>query len=228
MTSTSTIKKFTIVFGFICSLLALVLIAFGIYVLSSYRVNEVGSLAAYAYICLGVATILVSLLGFVGAARESVCCTITVCTPECLNFITFLLILLICQIAITFLLVKGEQTVASHLSNNLDVAWEEELNSPGAMSLYETWLGCCGRASPHDYIVNDRMPPMTCFKNGDNTKSENLIGTGCRIMFENYWLSLLRAFNVIACVMIGLELLVSVISCCLCTSIRNDHRRSYY
>ncbi|XP_039956421.1 23 kDa integral membrane protein [Bactrocera tryoni] len=220
MTSTSTIKKFTIVFGFICSLLALVLIAFGIYVLSSYRVNEVGSLAAYAYICLGVATILVSLLGFVGAARESVCCTIT--------FITFLLILLICQIAITLLLVKGEQTVASHLSNNLDVAWEEELNSPGAMSLYETWLGCCGRASPHDYIVNDRMPPMTCFKNGDNTKSENLIGTGCRIMFENYWLSLLRAFNIIACVMIGLELLVSVISCCLCTSIRNDHRRSYY
>lgn len=66
-------------------------------------------------------------------------------------------------------------------------------------------LGCCGRASPHDYIVNDRMPPMTCFKNGDNTKSENLIGIGCRIMFENYWLDLLRAFNIIACVMIALE-----------------------
>lgn len=220
MTSTSTIKKFTILFGILCSLLALVLIAFGIYVLSSYRVNEVGALAAYSYIGLGVATIVVFLLGIFGAARESVCCTIT--------FITFLWIVMIGQIAVTFLLLRGEHTAASHLSNNLDVAWEEELNSPGAMSLYENWLGCCGRASPHDYIVNDRMPPMTCFKNGDNTKSENLIGIGCRIMFENYWLDLLRAFNIIACVMIALEFLGSVISCCLCNSIRNDHRRSYY
>ena len=44
------------------------------------------------------------------------------------------------QIAVTFLLVRGEQSTASHVSNNLDVAWEEELNSPGAMSLYETWV----------------------------------------------------------------------------------------
>ena len=57
---------------------ALVLISFGVYVLSSYRVNEVGALAAYSYIGLGVATIVVFLLGFFGAARESVCCTITV------------------------------------------------------------------------------------------------------------------------------------------------------
>lgn len=44
------------------------------------------------------------------------------------------------QIAVTFLLLRGEHTAASHLSNNLDVAWEEELNSPGAMSLYENWV----------------------------------------------------------------------------------------
>lgn len=65
------------------------LIAFGIYVLSSYRVNEVGALAAYSYIGLGVATIVVFLLGIFGAARESVCCTITVSGSECLNLIIF-------------------------------------------------------------------------------------------------------------------------------------------
>ncbi|XP_004533454.1 23 kDa integral membrane protein isoform X1 [Ceratitis capitata] len=220
MTSTSTIKKVSFFIGVICSLLALVLIAFGVYVLASYRVNEVGTMAAYSYIIIGVGTLVVFLLGFFGAARENVCCTV--------GFIVFLWVVIIGQIAITFLLVRSEDTAASHLSNVLDVAWEEELSSPGAMSLYETWLGCCGRASPHDYIVNDRMPPLTCFKNGDNSKSENLIGTGCRIVFENYWLNLLRVFNIIAGVLIALELIGSMISCCLCNSIRNDHRRSRY
>lgn len=220
MTSTSTIKKFTFVFDVICALLALVLIAFGIYLLSSYDVNEIGAMAAYAYIGLGVATVVIFLLGLLGAVRESVCCTVT--------FITLLWIVIIAQIAVAFLLLKGEGTVASHLSNTVDKAWDEELTSPGAMSLYETWFDCCGRASPHDYIVNDRLPPATCFRNNDTTKSENLIANGCRIEFENYWLNLLRIFNIIACVMIGLELIGSVVSCCLCNSIRNDHRRSLY
>ncbi|XP_036330524.1 protein late bloomer isoform X2 [Rhagoletis pomonella] len=177
-------------------------------------------MAAYAYIGLGVATVVIFLLGLLGAVRESVCCTVT--------FITLLWIVIIAQIAVAFLLIKGESTVASHLSNAVDKAWEEELTSPGAMSQYENWFECCGRASPHDYIVNDRLPPSTCFKQNDATKSENLIATGCRIQFENYWLSLLRVFNIIACVMIALELIGSVVSCCLCNSIRNDHRRSFY
>jgi len=44
------------------------------------------------------------------------------------------------QLAVTFLLTKGSNTVSSNLANSLDHAWEEELKSPGAMSLYENWV----------------------------------------------------------------------------------------
>ncbi|XP_037941080.1 23 kDa integral membrane protein-like [Teleopsis dalmanni] len=201
-------------------LLALVLISFGIYILCSYDTNEIGSMTAYAYIGIGVATLVIFLLGCLGAIRENVCCTVT--------FLVFLYVIILAQAAVAFLLIRGENSVASNLANSLDTAWEEELKSPGAMSLYENWFDCCGRASPQDYIVNERLPPATCFKNNDNTKTENLITNGCRIEFENYWIDLLHIFNILAWIMIALEFISSIIACCLCNSIRNDNRRAYF
>lgn len=64
---------------------------------------------------------------------------------------------------------------------------------------------CCGRASPQDYIVAGRLPPPTCFVGHDASLAENLIESGCRIKFEDYWLELLGIFNILACVLIGLE-----------------------
>lgn len=49
--------------------------------------------------------------------------------------------LIIVQLAVLFVLTKGENTAASNLANSLETTWEEELNSPGAMSLYENWVG---------------------------------------------------------------------------------------
>jgi len=53
--------------------------------------------------------------------------------------------------------------------------------------------------------VNERLPPETCFRGKDNTKVENLIDVGCRIEFENYWLRLLGVFNIIAWILIAIE-----------------------
>ncbi|XP_017093373.1 23 kDa integral membrane protein [Drosophila bipectinata] len=220
MASTSCLK--VVVFGLdiICTLLSLVLISFGIYVVVSYDLNAVGSTAAYAYVGLGVSALLIVLWGYLSAWRENVCCTVT--------FIVLLCLVIVAQFAAVVLLFSYEKDVASNLAYPLETTWEEELNSPGAMSLYENWFQCCGRGSPQDYIVNDRLPPDTCFRNHDKTKPENLIHTGCRVEFENYWLKLLYIFNILACVLIGAELLLSVISCCLCNTIRNDARRTYY
>ncbi|KAM7344575.1 tetraspanin 42Ef isoform 2-T2 [Cochliomyia hominivorax] len=201
-------------------LLALVLIGFGLYVILTYDTNEIGSAAAYSYIAIGVSVFVVLLFLTIGAARENVCCTIT--------FIILMLVVILAQVAVTFILTNREETVASNLSNTLDAAWEDELKNPGVMSHYETWLKCCGRASPHDYIVNERMPPDTCFENNDSSIADNLIESGCRIKFVEYWSNLLRAFNIVAWVLISLELLITFISCCLCNSIRNDRRRSYF
>lgn len=220
MTSTSSIKKIIYIFDILCTLLAAVLIGFGIYVLWTYDTNELASTAAYAYIGVGVATFVVFIFLNIGAIRENLCCTIT--------FIVLMIVVILAQIAVAFMLMKGEGEVASNLSNSLDTTWEEEIKSPGAMSIYEDWLDCCGRASPQDYIVNDRLPPQTCFTENNSTIPENLIETGCRVKFENYWLDLLRAFNIIAWILIALEILLSFISCCLCNSIRNDRRRTYY
>lgn len=56
------------------------------------------------------------------------------------------------------------------------------------------------------------MPPDTCFQNNDSSVPENLIETGCRIKFEQYWLTLLRAFNIVAWILIALEVRVVSLS----------------
>ncbi|XP_017129246.1 23 kDa integral membrane protein [Drosophila elegans] len=220
MASTSSVKLIVYALDVLCTLLALVLISFGIYVVVSYDLNQVGQLAAYAYVGLGVAALVVVFWGYLSAWRENVCCTVT--------FIVLLCLVIIAQFAAVYLLITQEKTVASNLANALESTWEEELNSPGAMSLYQNWFQCCGRGSPQDYVVNERLPPDTCFRNHDKSKPENLIHTGCRVEFENYWLHLTHIFNILALVLIGVELLLSVISCRLCNGIRNDARRSYF
>ncbi|XP_017001585.1 23 kDa integral membrane protein [Drosophila takahashii] len=220
MASTSSVKLIVYALDVLCTLLALVLISFGIYVVVSYDLNEVGKLSAYGYVGLGVAALVVVFWGYLSAWRENVCCTVT--------FIVFLCLVIIAQFAVVYVMITQEKTVASNLANALEATWEEELNSPGAMSLYQNWFQCCGRGSPQDYIVNERLPPDTCFRNHDKSKPENLIHSGCRVEFENYWLHLTHIFNILALVLIGIELLLSVISCRLCNSIRNDARRSYF
>ncbi|KAI8037121.1 23 kDa integral membrane protein [Drosophila gunungcola] len=220
MASTSSVKLIVYALDVLCTLLALVLISFGIYVVVSYDLNQVGQLTAYAYVGLGVAALAVVFWGYLSAWRENVCCTVT--------FIVLLCLVIIAQFAAVYLLITQEKTVASNLANALESTWEEELNSPGAMSLYQNWFQCCGRGSPQDYVVNERLPPDTCFRNHDKSKPENLIHTGCRVEFENYWLQLTHIFNILALVLIGVELLLSVISCRLCNGIRNDARRSYF
>ncbi|KAH8348550.1 hypothetical protein KR084_008698 [Drosophila pseudotakahashii] len=241
MASTSRVKLIVYALDVLCTLLALVLISFGIYVAVSYDLNEVGKLSAYGYVGLGVAALVVVFWGYLSAWRENVCCTVTVSWRFytynlyiyltelfTLQFIVFLCLVIIAQFAVVYLMITQEKTVASNLANALETTWEEELNSPGAMSLYQNWFQCCGRGSPQDYIVNERLPPDTCFRNHDKSKPENLIHTGCRVQFENYWLHLTHIFNILALVLIGIELLLSVISCRLCNSIRNDARRSYF
>ncbi|XP_037714529.1 23 kDa integral membrane protein [Drosophila subpulchrella] len=220
MASTSSVKLIVYALDVLCTLLALVLISFGIYVVVSYDLDDIGKVSAYAYVGLGIAALVVVLWGYLSAWRENVCCTVT--------FIVFLCLVIIAQFAVVYVLITQEKSVASNLANALEATWEEELNSPGAMSLYQNWFQCCGRGSPQDYIVNERLPPDTCFRNHDKSKPENLIHTGCRVEFENYWLRLTHIFNILALVLIAIELLLSVISCRLCNSIRNDARRSYF
>lgn len=220
MASTSGIKVFAYALHILCTLLALVLISFGVHVLVSYDVNEVGLLAASMYIAIGVAGIVIFIWGYLASWREHVCCTVA--------FISFLTLIIIAQVALLFWLTQKVDTISSNLANSLETTWEKELDSPGAMSLYENWFQCCGRGSPQDYIVNERLPPETCFLNHDKSNPDNLIHTGCRVEFENYWVHLLNIFNIIGWVLVALEVLLNLTSCGLCNSIRNDHRRSYY
>lgn len=37
-------------------------------------------------------------------------------------------------------LTKQLNKAASNLANDIDVVWENELNNPGAMALYENWV----------------------------------------------------------------------------------------
>ncbi|EDW01552.1 protein late bloomer [Drosophila grimshawi] len=219
MASTTAYKILAYSLQVLCTLLALVLISFGVYIMS-YETNEIGNIVSVFYIGFGTAAIIMLLWGYLSAWRENVCCTV--------SFITILYVVIIVQLAGLCLLAQKESTAASNLANSLEATWEEELNSPGAMSLYENWFQCCGRGSPQDYIVNERLPPATCFRDHDRSKADNLIHTGCRVEFENYWQNLLGIFNIIGWVLVAVELILSFVSCGLCNSIRNDRRRTYY
>ncbi|KAH8320790.1 hypothetical protein KR067_009976 [Drosophila pandora] len=220
MTSTSRMKVLVFGLDILCTLLALVLISFGTYVVVSYDLNAAGSLSASAYLGVGVSALVIVFWGYLSAWRENVCCTVT--------FIALLCLVFIAQFAVVSLLFYHGEGVASNLSNPLDIAWEKELDSPGAMSLYENWFQCCGRSSPVDYIISGRLPPDTCFRNHDKTALDKVFKIGCRVEFENYWLNLLYIFNGLAGVLINVELLLGVLSCFLCNKIRNDARRNYY
>lgn len=54
--------------------------------------------------------------------------------------IILMIVVILAQVAVIFLLTRGEREVASNLSNTLDATWEDELKTPGAMSHYETWV----------------------------------------------------------------------------------------
>ncbi|XP_013098697.2 23 kDa integral membrane protein [Stomoxys calcitrans] len=220
MVSTPAIKKCIYFFDIICLLLAAVLIGFGTYILCTNNTNDVASMGAYGYIAIGVATFVVFIFLNFGAIRENVGCTVT--------FMVLMVIVILAQSVIVIFMIVGRNSVASNISNTLDATWEEELKNEGAMSIYEEWLVCCGRASPQDYIVSGRLPPSTCFTNGNQNAAEDLIETGCRIKFEDYWRHLLNIFNILGCVLIGLEVLVSVFALRFCISMGNDRRRSYY
>ncbi|KAH8370228.1 hypothetical protein KR093_002706 [Drosophila rubida] len=220
MASTSSLKVFAYALQILCALLALVEISFGAYVLLSYNSNEIGFSAAVSYVSMGLAALIILLWGTLSAWREHVCCTVA--------FVSFLYLIIFTQIVVLFFLTKFRDTTASNLANSLEDTWDQELDSPGAMSLYENWFQCCGRGSPQDYVVNERLPPATCFLNHDKSNPDNLIHTGCRVEFENYWSHLLHIFNIIGWVLVAIELLLSVVSCCLCNSIRNDSRRTFY
>ncbi|KAH8415985.1 hypothetical protein KR222_006073 [Zaprionus bogoriensis] len=220
MASTSALKAFAYFLHVLCTLLSLVLISFGIYIYASYDLNGDGEAMSIAYVIVGAAGIFIFLWGSLSAWRENVCCTVT--------FVTILVLVILGQVAVMYLLTSELGAIASTFTNTLDVTWEEELKNPGAMALYENWFKCCGRGSPQDYIVNQRLPPATCFENHDKSNPDSLIHKGCRIEFENYWRSLLESFNIVGWVLIGIELVLCFVSCGLCNSIRNDRRRTYF
>lgn len=69
---------------------------------------------------------------------------------------------------------------------------------------------CCGRTSPQDYVLIERTPPATCFKDLVQLP-QNLISDGCRILVEDYFNLLLFISNVILCLGICVEVSATIL-----------------
>ncbi|XP_060654921.1 protein late bloomer [Drosophila nasuta] len=220
MASTSSLKVLAYALHILCTLLALVLIGFSAYVVISYDLTDKSKFIAACYAFVGGAALILVLWGYLAAWREHVCCTVT--------FAVLLFLIILVQTLILYVATTKVNDSASEFAHSLEVTWEQELDSPGAMSLYENWFQCCGRGSPQDYVVNERLPPASCFRNHDQENPDNLIHKGCRIEFENYWVHLLHIFNIIGWVLVAVEVLLIFVSCSLCNSIRNVSRRTYF
>ncbi|KAH8391234.1 hypothetical protein KR215_009258 [Drosophila sulfurigaster] len=267
MASTSSLKVLAYALHILCTLLALVLIGFSAYVEISYDLTDKSKFIAACYAVVGGAALIVVLWGYLAAWREHVCCTVTVSRCKmtstlkstwnsindstfALQFSVLLFLIILVQGLFLYVATTKVNDFATEFAHSLEVTWEQELDSPGAMSLYENWFQCCGRGSPQDYVVNERLPPASCFRDHDQENPDNLIHKGCRIEFENYWVHLLHIFNIIAWVLVAVEVsslkilinlkitynplflllqvLLIFVSCSLCNSIRNVSRRTYF
>ncbi|KAM3918200.1 CD82 antigen isoform 1-T3 [Leptodactylus fuscus] len=237
------IKYFLFLFNLLFFILGAVILGFGVWILvdktsfvavlhSSSSSLQIGS---YILIAVGGVTMIMGFLGCIGAVNE-VRCLLGL-------YFTFLLLILIAQIAAGVLIYLQRENLKNEMStiiHELIVTYNP--NDSANKSAEVTWdyiqhtLTCCGWVDFQNWTANPfvanqtNVYPCSCVQNETvsaadgfcNATSTDLHQAGCMKNVES-WLQDNLGIILGVCVGVGvIELLGLILSMCLCRNIQNE------
>jgi len=218
----TTVKHLLLLLNFILTVLACILIGFGIFILVSgaaNRVNHGENVAGILIIVLGIIILIISIFGCLAAIHEA--------RKRLLIFIVALCVLILLQLLMSAMASHGTRDgLAGSVREGFDYLWELEQTEPGALAYYEDWLHCCGVNNTDDYHQIQHDIPKTCCINHNCRVVTNIYTSGCQEKFEEYLYAKMVTFNIVSWLLIILEVMAVTFAWMLFSSLKNESRRS--
>lgn len=218
----ATSKHLLLLLNFIFTLLGIVLIAFGIFVLISASNNNVDhgeTLAGALIIVLGVVIVVIAIFGCLAAIHES--------RTKLIAYIISLVVLILLQLILAAMASQGTKDgLSGSVHDGFEQLWEDEVKAPGALAYYEDWLHCCGVNSTDDYHHIQHDIPRTCCKDHNCQIVDNIYTEGCQAKFEAYLSGKMLMFGVVSWILIIGEIIGAVLAWMLYSSVKNESRRN--
>ncbi|KAH8416036.1 hypothetical protein KR222_006997 [Zaprionus bogoriensis] len=212
--STKALKVFAFIWDIIYALYALAVIGIGVYIIIQFQHFNT---AAFIIIASGLVVLLASLFGTLGAVRES--------SQMNKTFVVILIVLIVLQVLTVGFFWIFQTSLLINVDTTFDKLWGDQSLpiKPGNDTIIadiEEWLDCCGNRGNTDYL----LAPKSCY----NKQTDKLNMVGCRQTFLDYIADRWNDFNIIALVLVGVEIICALLAYVLANSIVNRWRRSKY
>ncbi|XP_065368328.1 tetraspanin-9 [Calliphora vicina] len=218
----TTIKHILLLLNFIFTVLGLILIGFGIFILISGAENKIDhgeNVAGGVIITLGAVILIITIFGCLAAIHES--------KRKLIIYVLVLTVLILIQLLLTSMASHGTQDgLSGSVKQGFDELWLLENKEPGALAYYEDWLQCCGVNSTEDYRQIKHEIPKTCCKEHNCAITENLYKEGCQLKFEEYLSDKMLTFSIVNSLLIVGEIIAAIFGWLLYSSLKNESRRS--
>ncbi|XP_056638813.1 CD63 antigen-like isoform X2 [Diorhabda carinulata] len=179
-------------------------------------------LAPVLTIIVGSIIFVIAFFGCCGAFRESSCMLTT--------YAVILLIIFFMQIAIGIFVmveVNNEDTFKTKVESAITkvftpVIQNTDNTTKELVDLIQKEFKCCGIKSSSDWTT----PPDTCYSNQNSTGT--LYTQGCAEAFYEFLENSLKIIGIVILTLSSLEIIGSIFSLCLSSSIKNRERRFRY
>lgn len=232
----SFIKYVLFIFNLLCALCGLALFILGIvYIIQIKDLEQLVkdnnvALIPILLIILGGVILLIACAGCCGAIKESHCMTMT--------YATFLMGLIVLQIALAAYVLTNNTDVAKHFKTQFDKIWDQknvDQNKDG-IALIQRLVQCCGSTGPVSYTltavfnsgIKGAILDDSCCSS-DTAPGQCFVGNaytdGCSEKIVAFAESHGRIVGIGLLALAGIELIGFIFACCLASSIRNQERR---
>ncbi|XP_067632612.1 tetraspanin-9 [Eurosta solidaginis] len=218
----ATVKHLLLLLNFIFTLLGIVLVAFGIFVLITAAKNNVDhgeNIAGGLIIVLGIAVVAIAIFGCLAAIHESK-------MKLAIYNISLIGLILLQLILAAMAMQNTKDGVTGSIHEGFEKLWQDELKAPGALAYYEDWLHCCGVNSTDDYHLIQHDIPRACCKDRNCQIVDNIYKEGCQNKFEEYLSGKLFMFGVVSWILIIAEFIGAILAWMLYNSVKNESRRN--
>ncbi|KAH8416035.1 hypothetical protein KR222_006956, partial [Zaprionus bogoriensis] len=168
---------------------------------------------------LGVVIVIVAVFGCLAAIHEA--------PRRLLIYVVSLVVLILIELLLLSMVSHGTQDgISGSINEGFDHLWEMELNEPGALAYYESWLHCCGVNNSEDYRVIQHGIPRTCCVDSKCVDYTSVYKVGCKAQFVEYLDGRLLIFKIVCWLLVLGEAVGVFFGWLLLTGLKNHGRRN--